>query len=132
MGIARRMWSRGVTLVGGVAVLTATMLPLGRDRAWAHAFVSRSEPRGGVTLGEPPAHIRIWFDGPIERLFAMIRVENGDKQRVDKGDGRVSPSDDRLLGVGLPILPPGRYRVFWGVVARDGHRREGDFSFLIK
>jgi methionine-rich copper-binding protein CopC len=32
----------------------------------------------------------------------------------------------------LPALPSGRYRVFWTVVARDGHRTEGDFSFRVK
>ena len=132
MAISRRMWWRGATLACRLALVVVTGLPLLWDSAWAHAFVSRSEPRRGATLIEPPAQIRIWFDGPIEQLFATIRVENSDKRRVDKGDSRVSPSDNRLLEVGLPILPPGRYRVFWSVVARDGHRREGDFSFLIK
>lgn len=132
MAISRRMWWRGATLVCRVAIVVATVLPLFRDSAWAHTFVSRSEPRGGAILIEPPAQIRIWFDGPIEQLFATIRVENTDKRRVDKGDGRVSPSNNRLLEVGLPTLQPGRYRVFWGVVARDGHRREGDLAFLIR
>ena len=113
-------------------LLAVTALVLFPGTVWPHAFVSHSEPRGGATLGEPPAQISIWFDGPIESLFATIRVENGDKQRVDKGDGRVNPSDNRLLEVGLPPLPPERYRVFWSVIARDGHRREGNFSFLIK
>jgi methionine-rich copper-binding protein CopC len=128
--LARKAWLRSAARV--CSVLAATALVLYYSTAWAHAFVSRSEPRGGATLGEPPTQIRIWFDGPIESLFAMIRVENGDKRRVDKGDGRVHADDNRLLEVGLPPLPPGRYRVFWSVIARDGHQREGDFSFLIK
>jgi methionine-rich copper-binding protein CopC len=44
----------------------------------------------------------------------------------------VSPSDNRLLEVGLGPLSPGRYRVIWSVISRDGHPREGDFSFLLK
>jgi hypothetical protein len=51
---------------------------------------------------------------------------------VDKGDGRVNPSDSTILEVSLPPLPPGNYRVFWSVVARDGHRTEGDFPFTIE
>jgi copper resistance protein C len=113
-------------------LLPASAILLFHTIAWSHAFVNRSEPRTGVTLGESPAQIRIWFDGPIESLFSTIRVENGDKQRIDKGNACVSSSDNRLLEVGLPSLPSGRYRVFWSVIARDGHRREGDFSFLIK
>jgi methionine-rich copper-binding protein CopC len=100
--------------------------------AWAHAFVSRSEPRTGATIVESPPQVRIWFDGPIEPLYATIQVVNRDGRRVDKGDGRVSQSDNRLLEVGLPPLPPGRYRVLWSVIARDGHPREGNFSFLLR
>jgi methionine-rich copper-binding protein CopC len=99
---------------------------------WAHAFVSRSDPRAGASLDEPPPRIRIWFDGPVEPMFLEIRVESSDKRRVDRRDGRVSSTDNTLVEVGLPPLAPGRYRVFWSVIARDGHRREGNFSFLIK
>ena len=132
MALSCRIWSYSAMRVCGLAVIVATALPPLQGRAWAHAFVSRSEPRSGATLGEPPAAIRIWFDGPIEPLFASIHVENSEKRQVDKGDGRVRPDNNRLLEVELPLLPPGRYRVFWSVIARDGHRREGDFSFLIK
>jgi copper resistance protein C len=127
---SRKAWLRCVARASGL--LVAIALVLCQSTAGAHAFVSRSEPRGGTTLGETPAQIRIWFDGPIESLFAMIRVENEDKQRVNKDDGRVHTGNNRLLQVGLPPLPPGRYRVFWSVIARDGHQRAGDFSFLIK
>ena len=86
----------------------------------------------GSTLGAPPSEVRIWFDGEIEPVFSTIRVENADKQRVDQGDGRVGPRDNRVLEVRVLPLPPGKYRVFWSVVARDGHRTEGDFPFRIK
>ena len=76
--------------------------------------------------------MRIWFDGPVETMFLEIRVETEDKRRVDKNDARRSPDDATLVEVGLPRLPAGRYRVFWSVIARDGHRREGSFSFLVK
>ncbi len=123
---SKKAWS-GVALA--CAVTVSALLP---SAAWAHAFVSRSEPRAGATLGESPAQIRIWFDGPVEPVSIDIRVENANKGRVDRGDGRLSPADNKLVEVRLPPVPPGRYRVFWSVVAHDGHRREGNFSFLIK
>jgi methionine-rich copper-binding protein CopC len=113
-------------------LVTAIALGLGSNDAGAHAFVSRTEPRSGATVAEPPTQIRIWFDGPVEPLFIDLRVENGDKRRVDKGDGRSSRTDSALVEAGLAPLAPGRYRVFWSVIARDGHRREGSFSFLVK
>jgi methionine-rich copper-binding protein CopC len=76
--------------------------------------------------------VRIWFDGPVETMFLEVRVETEGKRRVDKNDARRSPDDATLVEVGLPRLAAGRYRVFWSVVARAGHRREGSFSFLVK
>jgi len=113
------------------AVLVATVL-LTPSPAWTHAFPDHSDPRVGHTTETPPTRVRIWFDGEIEPVFSTIRVENADKQQVDGKDGHVNPQDRRLLEVGVPPLPPGKYRVFWSVVARDGHRTEGDYPFRIK
>jgi methionine-rich copper-binding protein CopC len=100
--------------------------------AWAHAFPDHSEPRVGSTVPTPPGVVRIWFDGEIEPVFSTMRVENADRQRVDKGDARVNAQDSRVLQVTVPPLASGRYRVFWTVIARDGHRTEGDFPFRVK
>jgi methionine-rich copper-binding protein CopC len=99
--------------------------------AWAHAFPDHSEPRVGHTV-EPPHSIRIWFDGEIEPVFSTIRVEDADKRRVDKGDGHVDAKDNTVLEVSVPVLPPGRYQVYWSVIARDGHRTEGSYPFRVK
>jgi hypothetical protein len=114
------------------SLLTAIVFALVPSSGLPHAFVARSEPRAGATITEPPPQIRIWFDGPVEPMFIDARVEASDKRRVDRGGGRLSPADPTLVEVALPPLAPGRYRVFWGVIARDGHRREGDFSFLLR
>jgi hypothetical protein len=99
--------------------------------AWPHAFPDHSEPRVGHSVAPPPT-VRIWFDGAIEPVFSTIRVEDANKHRVDAGDGRVDPADSTLLEVSLPALSPGRYKVFWSVVARDGHRTDGSFPFDVK
>ena len=113
-------------------LLAVAALLLFPSSASAHAFPDHSDPRVGHTVEASPPSVRIWFDGQIEPVFSNIRVENGDKRQVDKGDSRVDPADSTLLEVGLPALQPGRYRVFWSVVARDGHRTEGDFAFRVK
>src|SRR5215468_4741732 len=82
-----------------------------------HAFVARSEPRAGATILEVPPRIRIWFDGPVEPMFLDVRVESADKRRVDRGGGRLDPADRTLVEVPLLPLAPGRYRVFWSVIA---------------
>ena len=113
-------------------LLAAVALLLAPSWALAHAFPDHSEPRVGHTVEASPPSVRIWFDGQIEPVFSKVRVEDSDKRQVDKGDSRVDPTDSTMLEVGLPALPPGRYRVFWSVIARDGHRTEGDFSFKVK
>jgi len=118
-----RSWLKAGVLALGPLLVAASV--------WAHAFPDHSEPRVGWTVHTPPSRVRIWFDGAIEPIFSTITVMNAEKQRVDKGDGRVDPSDNTVLEVNLPALPPGKYRVFWSVVARDGHRTEGDFPFTI-
>jgi copper resistance protein C len=115
-----------VRALWAAAVLLVTAAP-----AWGHAFPDHSEPRVGHTVAAPLA-VRIWFDGAIEPVFSTLRVEDADKRRVDRNDARVSASDGTLLEVSLAPLAPGRYQVFWSVVARDGHRTEGSFAFRIK
>jgi methionine-rich copper-binding protein CopC len=99
--------------------------------AWAHAFPDHAEPRVGEIITISPARVRIWFDGVLEPLFCTLQVRNTDGQQVDQGDGHVDESDKTLLEVSLPALSPGTYRVFWSVVARDGHRTQGDYTFIL-
>ena len=117
---------------GNVRTVTLAVLLFIPVPVWAHAFPDHADPRVGHTLDQAPATVRIWFDGAIEPVFSTIRVENTEKQRVDKGDGRVNPGDHTVLEVSVSPLRPGKYRVFWSVIARDGHRTEGDYAFRIK
>jgi methionine-rich copper-binding protein CopC len=115
----------------GTLILAAVLL-LAPPPARGHAFPDHADPRVGSTVNPSPAEVRIWFDGEIEPVFSTIRVENETKQRIDRGDGGVSSQDNRLLAVRIPPLVPGKYRVYWSVVARDGHRTEGDYPFKVK
>src|SRR5262245_49501898 len=93
-----------------VRTLVALALLLCPALAWAHALPDHSEPRVGHTV-DAPSSVRVWFDSAIEPVFSTIRVEDADKRRIDRGDGRVNPADNTLLEVSLPRLPPGRYQV---------------------
>lgn len=97
-----------------------------------HPFPDHAEPKVGATVVGPPAHVRIWFTAALEPDFSTIVVQDVSGKRVDKGDGRVNPSDATLLEVSIPPLPAGKYSVIWNVVARDGHRTKGNHTFMIK
>lgn len=110
-------------------LIIAAMLP---TIASAHSFPIRSEPRVGWTVAVSPPKVTIWFDGELEPAFSTIAVYNAAKQRMDKGNGRVNPSNATVLEVELPALLPGRYHVYWKVLSKDTHVTEGDFSFAVE
>ncbi len=98
----------------------------------AHAFPEHADPKVGSTVAARPTQVRIWFDGDLEPAFSSIEVHGPGGARVDGGRGRVDPSNPRLLEVDVPPLVPGTYRVVWNVVARDGHRMSGNYSFTVR
>jgi len=100
--------------------------------AGGHAFLVGAEPGVGSVLRNSPRRIHIWFDGALKPAACVIHIENGEGQRVDRGDTRVSPKDPRLLEASVPLLPSGKYRVIWHVTTADGHQAEGDFFFTIQ
>jgi methionine-rich copper-binding protein CopC len=114
------------------AILFTVFLFVMPKAARGHAYPDHADPRVGATIKASPDHVRIWFDSELEPDFSTIMVHNSENAMVDNRDGRVNPSDATLLEVSVPRLPPGRYRVIWNVVARDGHRTEGDYVFSIK
>jgi copper resistance protein C len=119
-------FTRALLSVGlGFAILSAA------GPAWPHAFPDHSDPRVGSEVQEPPRTVRIWFDGRLEPLFSSVHVMDQQGRRVDTGPGRVDPDDATLLATAVPPLPPGVYTVAWDVVAIDGHRTEGRFTFTI-
>ena len=115
-----------------IVVLSLALMSASPEESWGHAFPDHSDPRVGATVSGSPTRVRIWFDSDIEPAFSTIMVHSADGRMVDKRDGRVNPSDSTLLEVSVPPLPPGTYRVYWNVVARDTHRTMGDFTFTIK
>jgi len=115
-----------------IAVVFLTYLCALPNTSWSHAFPDHSDPKVGATVTGSPPRVRIWFDSELEPAFSSIMVHSADGKMVDKRDGRVNPSDPTLLEVSLPLLPPGTYRVFWNVVARDTHRTNGDYTFTVK
>ena len=97
----------------------------------SHAFPVRSEPRVGWTVGTSPQKVTIWFDGELEPAFSSVAVYNSAKQQVDKGNSRVTGSDNSVLEVELPALAAGNYHVYWKALSKDTHVTEGDFAFTI-
>ena len=104
----------------------------GLHNVWGHAFPQRADPPVGATVAVAPALVRIWFDAALEPAFSRLRVQTARGQPLTHEEGQVDAGDVTLLTVRLPPLGPGLYRVLWSVVARDGHRTEGTYTFTVQ
>jgi copper resistance protein C len=114
--------------LGGYAMLAAgLLLPV---TAAAHAFPTAEQPAAGATVGIAPAEVVIDFDAPIEALFATLEVRDAGGHEEANGPPAVGAGRRRLT-VHLTPLAPGRYTVKWSVVAEDGHRTEGMYTFTV-
>jgi hypothetical protein len=114
------------------AALALTGLTVWWSPAPAHSVPERFEPRRGAVLISGPTEVRIRFDGDLEPAFSTIHVSDATGRRVDKGDGRVDERNRRQLRVSLGPLGAGVYRVSWQIMAIDGHRGEGTYTFTVK
>jgi methionine-rich copper-binding protein CopC len=121
-------WIRPIARLAMLAVLV--IAPGGSAIAWAHAFPKAEQPLVGCTVSIPPSRVTITYDAPIESLFAKLDVLDGAGQEQTVGSPTVGP-DRRTLSVKLKPLKPGDYTVNWSVVAEDGHRTEGSYSFTV-
>lgn len=99
--------------------------------AAAHAFPQREQPPVGSVVHNAPDSVRIWFNAKLEPLFSKVTVKDGQGKLVS-GDSHVDPDSLTMIEAPLQALPAGQYHVYWRVVARDGHRTEGDYVFTIK
>jgi copper resistance protein C len=110
-------------------LLLATLAAMIASHAGAHAQLERAVPAAGSAVRESPPRLKLWFSQRLEPAFSKIRVLNSKGKQVDNGDSQVDRADARQLGVSLPKLAPGTYRVRWRVLSVDTHVSEGHFTF---
>ncbi len=113
-----------------LALLVAIILLL-PQAAFAHAMPEAEEPKVGSTVTSPPQQAAIRFDAPIEALFSKLDVLDSNGQSEADGAPQVN-ADTRTLAVPLKPLSSGEYTVKWSVVAKDGHRTEGSYTFTVR
>lgn len=117
------------SLAASLFLASITIAPL----ALAHAFPSHSSPAVGATVDTAPHNVKIWFDGELEPVFSTLIVKNASGKSVGIGKGEVDPKHHTLLETTLPAqLAAGKYKVFWSVIAHDGHHTEGHYAFTVK
>ena len=113
------------TIGAAVLVLAPFLAP---EMAYAHAHLSRAEPRAGSTVKPAPQEVSLWFTEGLESTFSSVEVSDASGARVDDGDAQVSGS---TMHIGLKALSPGTYKVQWRALSVDTHKTDGTFTFKV-
>jgi hypothetical protein len=116
-----------------LAIVILTLGLIASPHAHAHAFPDSSSPHAGQVLRAAPAQVRITFDAEIEPVFSTLIVKNAAGTVVSVAKGEVAVSNHAVLQTALPkALPPGKYVVYWSIIAHDGHHTEGHYPFTLQ
>jgi len=116
-----RRWGRRA--LAGLAAFALAGTALG------HAMLDRASPPVGARVTASPARVELWFSERLEPVFSSVKVFDASGRQVDKRDGAVDPREPAHVGVSVPALPAGRYRVVWRAVSVDTHVTSGDYTF---
>ena len=99
--------------------------------AMAHSVLKNSSPTADTTV-EAPRSLELTFSETVNLRFSSIELTGPDGAAVRLGKP-VNSQDGHTLLAPLPEpLSSGRYDVKWDALSQDGHKINGNFSFLVK
>lgn len=114
-----------------VWVGSAASCLLAASQAVAHAKLEAETPAADSTVDAPKV-IQLHFSEAVEASLSRLKLAAG-------GDIAIAavPMNDAEDPTTLSIRPiaalkPGIYTVTWSVVAEDGHRTRGTYSFTVR
>jgi methionine-rich copper-binding protein CopC len=115
-----------------VAVLSAlAALSLTAPVAIAHVDVKSRSPSKGGSASTSIRSVSVTFDGPIRS--GGIRVVGPGGRVVSSGNGGRDPRNITRAKVGLKgSKRAGSYRARYSIVAADGHRQRGSWTFRLR
>jgi len=120
------------SILAAIAALSALLaIHLPAVPAFAHVNLSASDPAPDATV-EVAEGIRLEFSGRIQPHFVRVAVTGAEQGPVEVSIS--TPEGDTHVVEVVPDAPlqPDTYEVGWRVVASDGHRIEGSFSFTLR
>lgn len=97
----------------------------------AHAYLVASEPPHKAVLPAAPASLRLEFSEPIEPAFVKLALSR-DGKPVAPPLKFSTRGDARTVVIQPGVSGAGTYQLDWSIVARDGHRTQGNLLFSVK
>lgn len=117
------MRGRLTALAGTAAAIMAVAVP-----AQAHTRVISKSPRSSASAAL--SAVSVTFSQQVRS--GTLRVYRGRRQ-VSSGSGRLSFANVRRVGTRIVgRLSRGTYLARWSIVAADGHRQRGSWTFRVR
>ncbi|CAM5209606.1 Protein YobA [Castellaniella defragrans] len=137
INVVKHILEQGITMHAVVktsfslAAATSLLLLGSMGQAWAHAHPVQQTPAPDSSVSAPAA-VNILYTEPIEAALSHLNVLDAQGKQVNTAKAHVTDRGHKSLEVALPKLSPGQYKVQWAVVADDGHRTHGSYTFTVK
>lgn len=114
------------------AILISAWLLVNSLAVAAHALLDHAVPGAGATLSRAPERVTVYFDSELQPMSSTLIVKDEHGAKISDGDGKVDPRDPTALFTTLSRAVKGTCHVYWRVVNRDGHRTQGDYTFIVR
>lgn len=122
-----KIWRRKMKKLFSIVIAFLVTILLSMQ-AFAHSYLSGSNPTNGEVKTEQVQEITLHFDGKImEGSFLDITTVDGDPIEVTS----IEIGDGYLTGKVAEPLTNNEYKVNWSIISADGHPLEGNFSFTV-
>ncbi|ECG0109852.1 copper homeostasis periplasmic binding protein CopC [Salmonella enterica] len=122
--------NRLLTIAAVTGLLTSSFFS---TPALAHAHLKSAEPAAESTVESAPGQLTLHFTEALEPTFSTADVRDSQGKTVKTEKAVVDDTDKNVLIIPLgDVLPSGKYTVDWHVVAVDGHKTQGDYTFTVK
>jgi len=95
--------------------------------AWAHAILVASNPEANSIVNGPKIDVVLKFNVRIDATRSVLRLvgDDGDGRSLSLQAGQASNEIQASAG----DVRPGKYKLFWQVLASDGHITRGEVPF---
>ena len=105
---------------------------LGAAPAFAHAFLTKSNPPVGSTVSAAPKFLILTYTEDLEIPFCSVEVTDSMGMNDAAGKPQPVPGHPDEMQVPLNITMPGKIFVAWHALSVDTHKTQGNFSFTVK
>lgn len=115
-----------------LSMLFAATAMAGSSSAWAHAGLQSSTPAKDAEVAAALKEITLQFNEKLEAAFSNAKLVDSTGKEVTAEKATLDAANPSIMKLAVPMLSPGKYKVEYGGVGHDGHRRKGDYSFTVK